>query len=121
MEGLELGKLNKMEQVAHYLFEQKKPMTAKQVYEAGFRFQDGEPTTIALISARMCKLHESACYSVEREYTDCAGPRMLSVAVKAILATGGRKSPEPGPAELGLWRQVLRRRPGSAPISLERT
>lgn len=106
---------NKTEQIARFLLG-KGSMTARQIYDAGFRFKDGEETSPYLISVLMNKMHMSSRYAVERSYVTVGCNRLISVKVLAVI---DKRNPVCDQAEIGgtamnLWRQLLTRKPGQA-------
>lgn len=104
---------NKTVQLATFMLEQGKPMTAREVYEAGFRYRFGAETTVQAISSVLNKLHQSDRFCVERRLIQGKGPKVASLHVKAVI---GKKSAEPAPgsASMVLWRQLLTRPSGAA-------
>lgn len=114
MAKLYKNRTNKTEQIARFLFAQGKAMTARQVFEAGFRYEGGEETSPYHISVLLNKLHHSPNYSVERSYVQAGNSRLTLVKVVSI-----REQPKPGgsvlnEASLNIWRQLLSRKSGQA-------
>lgn len=106
---------NKSEQIARFLLKRGTFMTARQIYDAGFRFEDGEETSPNLISVLLNKLHLSGRYVVERNYMGEGGNRVNLVKVISIADTryGNRgASADISGTELNIWRQLLTRKPG---------
>lgn len=106
---------NKSEQIARFLLKSGTFMTARQIYDAGFRFEDGEDTSPNLISVLLNKLHLSGRYIVERNYMGEGGNRVN--LVKVISISGSRYGNRAAPAEitgteLNIWRQLLTRKSG---------
>ncbi|WCH25208.1 hypothetical protein [Aeromonas salmonicida] len=104
---------NKTVQLATFMLEQGKSMTAREVYEAGFRYRFGAETTVPAISTILNKLHQSDRFCVERRFVQGAGPKVVSLQVKAVI---GKKSAEPAPGSTSmvLWRQLLTRQSGES-------
>lgn len=106
---------NKSEQIARFLLKRGTFMTARQIYDAGFRFEDGEETSPNLISVLLNKLHHSARYVVDRSYMGEGGNRVTLVKVISIADTryGNRGAPaDITGTELNIWRQLLTRKTG---------
>jgi hypothetical protein len=103
----------KTDQLAAWLLEQGKSMTAREVFEAGFCFKFGAETTIQTISSLLNKLHENNRYSVDRHYREGKGARVTSVHVKGIIK---KRTVERGmgDTEKQLWRQLITRPSGAA-------
>ena len=56
-------KPNKTEQIAKFLLLSAKPMSARQMYDAGFRFDVGDTTPTA-INVLLGKMHASSRYDL---------------------------------------------------------
>lgn len=106
---------NKTEQIAKFLLG-KGSMTSRQIFDAGFRFEDGEETSPYLISVLLNKMHISSRYTVERTYIgESGGSRVTAVKVLSIANSryGNRGAPaDISGTELNLWRQLLTRKHG---------
>lgn len=104
----------KTEQLATWLLAQGKSMTAKEAFEAGFRFMFEAKTTPQTIASLLNKLHENSRYSVDRHYREGDGARVTSVHVIAALK---KRTVERGmgSTEMLLWNQLLTR-PLGTPI-----
>ncbi|ANT70197.1 hypothetical protein [Aeromonas hydrophila] len=103
----------KTDQLAAWLLEQGKSMTAREVYDAGFRYRFGAETTIQTISSLLNKLHENNRYSVDRHYIEGKGARVTSVHVKGIIK---KRTVERGmgATEMRLWWQLITKPSGTA-------
>lgn len=101
----------KSERIASFLLERGISMTARAMYDAGFRFED-EETTVTKIGMSLTKLSECARYVLEKSYVKQDGHRMVSVRVKEIKGAPKRAAPDPDNAHLAMWRQLLTRKPG---------
>lgn len=102
----------KTDQLAMWLLKQGQSMTAKEVYQAGFRYLFGAETTPQTISSLLNKLHENNRYSVDRRYVEGQGARVTSVHVLSVMK---KRTVERamGETEMQLWRQLLTRPSGS--------
>lgn len=110
------SKPNKTEQIARFMLG-KGAMSSREVFEAGFKFNDGVETTVSGISVLLNKMHHSSRYTVERHLRGYGGGTITMVKVLEIK---GAKSGDQGEAgELSttkgtMWRQLLTRKNGVA-------
>lgn len=108
------NRTNKTEQIARWLFAKGKPMTARQMFEEGFRYEGGEETSPYHISVLLNKLHHSPNYSVERSYIQAGNNRLTVIRVVAIKNQSKLGGAVVNEADLNLWRQLLSRQSGQA-------
>lgn len=113
MAKLYSNRTNKTEQIARFLFAQAKPMTARDMFDAGFRYEGGEQTSPYHISVLLNKLHHSPNYSVERSYVQSGNNRLILVKVVSIKE-GAQIGAIVNEAALNVWRQLVTRRSGQA-------
>ena len=102
-------KPNKTEQIAKFLLLSAKPMSARQIYDAGFRFDVGD-TTPAAINVLLGKMHVSSRYDLQRSREFIDGRSAAMVHVFAIDGGEG-KDAEPVITERGMWHMLLSRKP----------
>lgn len=111
---------NKSEQLALFLQQQGRFMTARQVAEAGFRYDDGTVDSVAEIGSIMHKLHQSTRFTVERQESPepitrgGLAPVMVKVTAIAPRRADGNPADVVG-SKPNLWRQLLGKR-GSAKV-----
>jgi len=102
-------KPNKTEQIAKFLLLSAKPMSARQMYDAGFRFDVGDTTPTA-INVLLGKMHVSSRYDLQRSREFIDGRSAAMVHVLAI--DGGEcQDAEPVMTERGMWHMLLSRKP----------
>lgn len=97
----------KTRQIAEYLIAKGVPMTGEQMFEAGFRFEDGSETTAKKVRYALSNLAASSMYDTECSYVQEGKARRMYVRVKSITPYHERVAAEPGANERELWRQLL--------------
>ena len=102
-------KQNKTEQIAKFLLLSAKPMSARQIYDAGFSFDVGD-TTPAAINVLLGKMHASSRYNLQRSREFIDGRSAAMVHVFAIDGGEGQDA-EPVMTERGMWHMLLSRKP----------
>lgn len=96
-------------QIARFINDRGGFMSARECYDAGFRF-DNEETTPAIISMAMNKLHMSGRYSVEHRVIRGGRVLVTTVKVNQIPNIATRSSSNINTAEL--WVALTSRKPG---------
>lgn len=106
-------KPNKSEQIARFMLEQGRAMTANEVFAAGFRFEDGLETNANAISVLLNKLHMSNRYQVERSYITEGRHRMVAVKILSIVDDfyGKDRNGEINLSHSQIWRRLLSSKP----------
>ena len=102
-------KPNKTEQIAKFLLLSAKPMSARQMYDAGFRFDVGDTTPTA-INVLLGKMHVSSRYDLQRSREFIDGRSAAMVHVFAIDGVEGQDE-DPVMTERGMWHMLLSRKP----------
>lgn len=104
-----MKKPNKTEQIARFMVEHGRFMTSNDVYNAGFRFDDGAETSPNSISVLLNKMHVSGRYVVERNYIHEGNKRMVRVKVLRIIDSkyGGGPNKEINISHGAMWRKML--------------
>lgn len=114
---------NKSEQIARYLLQHGDYMTARQMADAGFTYEDGTVDSAGQIGSVLNKLHESSRFVVDRVTVSKKGcgrstretrVKVLSIAPRRPTDSNGV---DVAGSEPNLWRQLLSRR-GNAPLKL---
>ena len=104
-----MKKPNKTEQIARFMVEHGMFMTSNEVYNAGFRFDDGAETSPNAISVLLNKMHVSGRYVGERSYIHEGNKRMVRVKVLRIIDSkywdGTNKEISISHGEM--WRKML--------------
>lgn len=103
-----MKKPNKTEQIARFVIARNKHMSAREIFDSGFQFDDG-PTTASIISSLLNKMHHSSRYTVERQVRELGSGFERAVRVIAIegASTSGEFGIELKPTERDLWRNLL--------------
>ena len=101
-------KPNKTEQIAKFLLLSAKPMSARQMYDAGFRFDVGDTTPTA-INVLLGKMHVSSRYDLQRSREFIDGRSAVMAHVFTINGGEG-KDAEPVMTERGMWHMLLSRK-----------
>lgn len=103
-----MKKPNKTEQIARFVIAKNKHMSAREIYDSGFVFDDG-PTTATIISSLLNKMHNSTRYVVDRIVREKGAGHER--AVKVISIDGASTTGEFGvtlkPTERDMWRSLL--------------
>lgn len=107
-----MKKPNKTEHIAQFMVEHGKFMTSSEVYNAGFRFDDGAETSPNAISVLLNKMHVSGRYKVERNYIHEGNKRMVRVKVLRIIDSqyGDGPNKEVNISHGVMWRKLLGRK-----------
>lgn len=106
-----MSSYRKIDQVAEWLLERGVPMTARQMIEAGFLFDDMSETTNMTVGGCLAGISNNPRYVIAKHYVNDGGRRMVAVQVKDIRPEAKRPD-EPGKRELSMWRQLLTRKNG---------
>lgn len=104
-------KINKSIEIAKFSLEQGVLLSAREMWERGFRYSRGE-TTPDGIGVVLNKIHESDRFVVERTVTREGGARRCRVLVTEIKKpeTQNRASNDMLPQQAERWRWLLSRR-----------
>lgn len=104
-----MKKPNKTEQIARFMVEHGRFMTSNDVYNAGFRFDDGAETSPNAISVLLNKMHVSGRYVVERNYIHEGKKRMVCVKVLRIIDSkyGDGPNKDNNISHGAMWRNML--------------
>lgn len=102
-------KPNKTEQIAEYLLAKGIAMTARDLFNDGFRFHGLTETTVSGISAIMNKMHCSSRYDLERKMRTTGDDRTAMVRVFAIRDASSYNKPgiKTKRSEFEMWRSLL--------------
>ena len=99
-----MKKPNKTEQIARFMVDHGRFMTSNDVYNAGFRFDDGAETSPNSISVLLNKMHVSGRYVVERNYIHEGKKRMVRI-IDSKYGDGPNKEINISHGEM--WRKML--------------